>query len=50
MNQPVTPDSGDGLTQQEAQAWLAQYGYNELPDKKDDPLPKFLSSFWGLIP
>jgi H+-transporting ATPase len=41
----VTPDSGDGLTQQEAQARLSQYGYNELPDKKDNPLVNFLSFF-----
>jgi hypothetical protein len=48
MNQPVTPDFGDGLTQQGAQARLARYGYNELPDKKDNPLLKFLSCALGL--
>jgi magnesium-transporting ATPase (P-type) len=50
MDQPATPDSRDGLTQAEGQARLAQYGYNELPDKKDNPLLKFLWSFWGPIP
>src|SRR3974390_2750223 len=48
--QPVTLDSGDGLTQQEAQARLARYGYNELPEKADNALLKFLSYFWGPIP
>jgi hypothetical protein len=36
MNQPVTPDSRDGLTQAEAQARLAQDGYNELPNKSEN--------------
>jgi H+-transporting ATPase len=28
---------------------LAQYGFNELPEKKDNALLKFLSYFWGPI-
>jgi H+-transporting ATPase len=42
--------STDGLSQAEAQRRLAQYGYNELPEEKDNPLLKFLSYFWGPIP
>jgi H+-transporting ATPase len=42
--------SHDGLSQPEAQARLAQYGYNELPEEKSNPLLKFLSYFWGPIP
>ncbi|HXJ15829.1 MAG TPA: cation-transporting P-type ATPase, partial [Candidatus Polarisedimenticolia bacterium] len=38
-----------GLTQAEAQARLAKYGYNELPEEKRNPLLKFLSYFWGPI-
>jgi H+-transporting ATPase len=39
-----------GLTQAEAQARLASYGFNELPEKTVQPILKFLSYFWGPIP
>jgi len=39
-----------GLTQAEAQRRLTQYGYNEISEKKVNPLIKFLSYFWGPIP
>jgi H+-transporting ATPase len=39
-----------GLTQAEAKQRLAQYGANELAEKKVNPLLKFLSYFWGPIP
>jgi H+-transporting ATPase len=42
--------SGDGLTQQEAQQRLEKYGYNEIEEKKQSPILKFLSYFWGPIP
>jgi H+-transporting ATPase len=42
--------SPNGLSQEEAQRRLAQYGYNELPEEKVNPLLKFLSYFWGPIP
>ena len=42
--------SPDGLGQAEAQKRLAQYGPNEIEEKKDNPLLKFLSYFWGPIP
>jgi H+-transporting ATPase len=42
--------SPDGLSQAEAQKRLAQYGPNELEEKKSNPLLKFLSYFWGPIP
>jgi H+-transporting ATPase len=45
-----TEVSQDGLSQKESQHRLAQYGYNELPEKKKNPLLKFLSYFWGPIP
>jgi H+-transporting ATPase len=42
--------SPDGLTQAEAEKRLAQYGPNELEEKKTNPLLKFLGYFWGPIP
>ncbi len=42
--------SPEGLTQEEVRNRLEQYGYNELPETKENPLLKFLSYFWGPIP
>ena len=42
--------SPDGLSQAEAQKRLAQYGPNELAEKKTNPFLKFLTYFWGPIP
>ncbi len=42
--------SPDGLTQAEAQRRLAQYGPNEIEEKKTNEILKFLSYFWGPIP
>jgi H+-transporting ATPase len=42
--------SPDGLSKAEAEQRLGKYGYNELPEKKENPLLKFLSYFWGPIP
>jgi H+-transporting ATPase len=40
----------DGLTRIEAHERLSQYGFNELPEEKVNPVLKFLSYFWGPIP
>jgi H+-transporting ATPase len=40
----------DGLSQEEAKRRLSQYGYNEIEEKKANPLLKFLSYLWGPIP
>jgi H+-transporting ATPase len=42
--------SKDGLTQAEATKRLAQYGPNEIEEKKTNALVKFLRYFWGPIP
>jgi H+-transporting ATPase len=42
--------SKDGLSSTEAEKRLQQYGPNEIPEKKVNPLLKFLRYFWGPIP
>ncbi len=42
--------SPDGLSQEEAQKRLTQYGPNEIEEKETNPFLKFLSYFWGPIP
>ena len=42
--------SPEGLTQAEAVKRLAQYGLNQLEEKKTNALLKFLRYFWGPIP
>ncbi|MGB7150066.1 MAG: HAD-IC family P-type ATPase, partial [Terriglobales bacterium] len=42
--------SPKGLSQAEAEKRLAQYGPNEIKEKKDNLFLKFLSYFWGPIP
>jgi H+-transporting ATPase len=42
--------SPEGLSQDEAQRRLSQYGFNEISEKKINPLLKFLTYFWGPIP
>ncbi len=42
--------SAKGISQAEAQKRLAQYGPNQIAEKKSNVLLKFLSYFWGPIP
>ncbi len=42
--------SPDGLSGDEAKKRLAQYGPNEITEKKTNPFLKFLTYFWGPIP
>ena len=42
--------SPKGLSASEAENRLAQYGPNEIEEKKVNPLKKFLGYFWGPIP
>jgi H+-transporting ATPase len=42
--------SKTGLSTSEAEKRLQQYGPNEIPEKKVNPVIKFLGYFWGPIP
>ena len=42
--------SAEGLSSAEAQVRRKQYGFNELPEEKVNPIRKFLAYFWGPIP
>jgi H+-transporting ATPase len=42
--------SKNGLSSAEAEKRLQRFGPNEIPEKKVNPLLKFLSYFWGPIP
>jgi H+-transporting ATPase len=42
--------SAEGLSQDEAQRRLIQYGPNEIAERKTNELLKFLAYFWGPIP
>jgi H+-transporting ATPase len=42
--------SKTGLSAVEARKRIEQYGYNEIPEKKINPVLKFLKYFWGPIP
>ena len=39
---------GTGLSTSEVQQRLAIYGYNAVPEKRENRLAKFLAKFWGL--
>jgi H+-transporting ATPase len=39
-----------GLSSEEVEKKLQQYGFNEIPEKKVNPVRKFLGYFWGPIP
>lgn len=41
-------DVDNGLTREEVAKRLKTYGYNEIPEKKENPYLKFAKKFWGL--
>ncbi|MEC4675289.1 MAG: plasma-membrane proton-efflux P-type ATPase [Nitrospirota bacterium] len=43
-------DKDNGLTSEEAQKRVAQYGYNEIPEKEESTFHRVFRRFWGPIP
>ncbi len=39
-----------GLTEKEAEERIKKYGYNEVKEKKENPIIKFLKKFWAPVP
>jgi H+-transporting ATPase len=44
----LNSDLSSGLKAAEVETRLEQYGYNEVPEKKANPLARFAKKFWGL--
>ncbi|EZQ11124.1 MULTISPECIES: plasma-membrane proton-efflux P-type ATPase [Acidianus] len=42
--------SVNGLSEEEAEKRLRTYGYNEVKEKKESPIIKFLKKFWAPVP
>jgi H+-transporting ATPase len=42
--------SSDGLTTEQAEAYQKDHGFNEITEKRQNPILKLLSYFWGPIP
>jgi H+-transporting ATPase len=49
-NVPFSADVENGLSSEEAGRRIEQYGLNQIPEKRINPLRKFMSYFWGPIP
>lgn len=40
----------EGLSEKEAEERIKKYGYNEVKEKKESPIVKFLKKFWSPVP
>jgi H+-transporting ATPase len=47
-SEPVPP--GNGLTSRDVEERRRDYGFNEVAEKKVDPVSRFLKKFWGITP
>ncbi len=46
----VLGSSAEGLSEEEAGRRLAEYGYNEVPERRESPLLAYLRRYWGPLP
>lgn len=49
LSQFVT-DLENGLSSEEVQRRIGEYGYNEIPERTISPISKFAKKFWGITP
>jgi len=47
---PETVNLTEGLQSADVEERRREYGYNEVPEKKVNPVSKFLRKFWGITP
>ena len=50
VKSPKAVNLTEGLRSGEVEQRLRQYGYNEVPEKKINPVTRFLRKFWGITP
>jgi len=50
VESPKAVNLTEGLRSGEVEQRLRQYGYNEVPEKKINPVTRFLRKFWGITP
>ena len=50
VKSPEAVNLMEGLRSGEVEERLRQYGYNEVPEKKINPVTRFLRKFWGITP
>jgi H+-transporting ATPase len=50
VKSPEAVNLMEGLRSGEVEQRLRQYGYNEVPEKKINPVTRFLRKFWGITP
>jgi H+-transporting ATPase len=50
VKSPEAVNLTEGLRSGDVEQRLRQYGYNEVPERKVNPVSKFLRKFWGIVP
>jgi len=45
-----TTDLERGLSLEEVQKRISEYGYNEVPERRVSPITRFVKKFWGITP
>jgi H+-transporting ATPase len=50
VNARLSTDLERGLSSEEVQKKLREYGYNEVPERRENLTIRFLKKFWGITP